>query len=261
MRFPSTRRRQRATQPLDRATIAPATLRVVHPPAGSSVAALPQLIVLASVAFVVVACGLPLDGVPAAGASASVVVPASAAIASLPAAASADVAATPRDVVPDDAASPAITPPAAAVPERRSPHTLPPCSGTSGNLDFYLAVAEAVDWTVLCPVLPDGWFVEAGTYRLAGGGWLDITYRGPGGARLQLREGAFCAEPTGCVPEGSEVDEVAVGPLPGRLIATDDGRWAAVVDRGAQRSWLVAAAGVDEATFRALAGSLVAVAS
>lgn len=133
------------------------------------------------------------------------------------------------------------------------------CSGSPENRDFYLAVAEAVDWTVLCPVLPDGWFVESGTYRLAGGGWLEIAYRGPAGARIRLREGGFCPDASGCVPSGVEVEDVAVGPLVGRLIATDDGGWAVVVDRGAQRSWLFEGSGIDEATFRSLAGALVEV--
>jgi len=133
------------------------------------------------------------------------------------------------------------------------------CSGSPENRDFYLAVAEAVDWRVLCPVLPDGWFVESGTYRLAGGGWLEITYRGPAGARIRLREGGFCPDASGCVPSGVEVEDVAVGPLVGRLIATDDGGWAVVVDRGAQRSWLLEGSGIDEATFRSLAGALAEV--
>lgn len=133
------------------------------------------------------------------------------------------------------------------------------CSGSPENRDFYLAVAEAVDWTVLCPVLPDGWFVESGTYRLAGGGWLEIAYRGPAGARIRLREGGFCPDASGCAPSGVEVEDVTVGPLVGRLIATDDGGWAVVVDRGAQRSWLFEGSGIDEATFRSLAGALVEV--
>lgn len=133
------------------------------------------------------------------------------------------------------------------------------CSGSPENRDFYLAVAEAVDWTVLCPVLPDGWFVESGTYRLAGGGWLEIAYRGPAGARLRLREGAFCPETSGCVPAGTEIADVSVGTLAGRLIATGDGGWAVVVDRGAQRSWLLEGAGLDEATFRSVVAQLVVV--
>ena len=64
------------------------------------------------------------------------------------------------------------------------------CSGTAENKDFYAAAAAAVQWTVYCPVLPKGWFVVTGRYRLAGGGRLEISYRGPSGASFTLREGA-----------------------------------------------------------------------
>lgn len=49
------------------------------------------------------------------------------------------------------------------------------CSGSDKNRDFYASMAAAVEWTVYCPVLPDEWFVRDGQYRLAGGGWLEIT--------------------------------------------------------------------------------------
>ena len=50
-----------------------------------------------------------------------------------------------------------------------------------------------------------GWFVEAGQYRLAAGGRLAIAYRGPGGARFSLDEGAWCTDGSGCVPAGTEI--------------------------------------------------------
>jgi len=176
-----------------------------------------------------------------------------------------------RTPAPTDPPAGAPTPDAASAtgePESEpTPHSLATpgpaarCAGSAENQDFFLAVAEAVDWTVLCPVLPDGWFVETGTYRLAGGGWLEIAYRRGAQARLQLREGAFCPDTAGCVPGGVDADLVPVGPLEGTLVATDAGGWAAVVDRGAPLSWLVEGSGMDEETFRAIVGALAVVAA
>lgn len=172
-----------------------------------------------------------------------------------------DAPSTPAGSVPAGSASSPDPAPIATAPSPGppSPGTAAACAGSPENRDFYLAVAEAVEWTVLCPVLPDGWFVDSGTYRLAGGGWLEIAYRGPAGARIRLREGGFCPDASGCVPSGVEVGDVPLGTLAGRLIATDDGGWAVVVDRGAQRSWLLEGSGLAEDVFRSLAAGLAVV--
>jgi len=133
------------------------------------------------------------------------------------------------------------------------------CSGNDGNRDFFAAVAEAVSWDVYCAALPDGWFVESGTYRLSAGGWMEVGYRGPGSARFVLREGAFCQEGGDCVPVGTEVGAASFGDREGTLVAADDGSWAVTVDRGASLAWLATGSGLDEATFRGYAEALVLV--
>ncbi len=135
------------------------------------------------------------------------------------------------------------------------------CTGSDENRDFFASMAAAVDWTVYCPVLPDGWFVEDGQYRLAGGGWLDISYDGPGDARLVLRQGAFCGTADGCVPQGADAGETTFGDRAATVIATTDGGWAAVVDRGGTPSWLLVVRGLDEARARGIAADLRAVGS
>jgi hypothetical protein len=133
------------------------------------------------------------------------------------------------------------------------------CSGSAENQDFFADAAAAVEWTVYCPVLPDGWFVVTGRYRLAGGGRLEISYRGPGGASFTLREGAFCGDPDGCIPAGSELGGAAFGDRNGTMIAADDGSWAIVVDAGANPSWLLVAEVASEEAARKIGQSLVAV--
>jgi hypothetical protein len=117
-------------------------------------------------------------------------------------------------------------------------------------------MAAAVDWTVYCPVLPDGWFVQDGHYRLAGGGWMEISYDGPGETSFVLRQGAFCASGDGCVPGGRSIGDVPFGDRTGTLSATDDGGWSIVAERGATNSWLLILHGLDEAAARAIAADL-----
>jgi hypothetical protein len=143
--------------------------------------------------------------------------------------------------------------------ESAGPDPAAACSGDDKNRAFFADAAAALTWTVYCASLPAGWFVDAGEYRKAGGGRLEISYRGPSGTRLELHEGAFCADGSGCVPSGTESGDAAFGDQTGTLVATDDGGWAVVVDEGAALSWLAVGKGLNEATFRAITDALTAV--
>jgi hypothetical protein len=156
-----------------------------------------------------------------------------------------------------DSASPGSQAPGASASAGTGPAAA--CSGTDKNREFFQTAAAAVNWTVYCAVLPAGWFVDSGTYRGSGGGWLQIAYKGPGGARLELREGAFCSAADGCVPPGSDAGGAAFGDRTGTLVKLDSGGWAVVVDRGKPVSWLAVGTGLDQATFQQLAGALAIV--
>ena len=131
------------------------------------------------------------------------------------------------------------------------------CTGTDSNREFFAKVAATVDWAVYCPSLPARWSVDAGQYRLAGGGRLHIVYQGPGGARFELSEGAFCDSADGCVPAGSDAGSAAFGDRTGTLVNATDGSFALVVDRGAAVSWLAIGTGLDVETFKSFAADLV----
>jgi hypothetical protein len=88
---------------------------------------------------------------------------------------------------------------------------------------------------------------------------MEIVYRGPGGARFGLQEGAFCREDGDCVPNGTDVGAAAFGDREGTLVAADDGSWAITVDRGLSPSWLATGSGLDEAAFRAHAEAVALV--
>ena len=156
--------------------------------------------------------------------------------------------------VPSDAPTPsasatADTGPAAA------------CSGSADNRAFYANLAASVSWDVYCAVLPRGWFVSAGSYRLANGGKLVISYKGPAGATLTLSEGAFCTDGSGCVPSGTESGPASFGAMDGTLVATDAGGYAIVVAKGENPSWLMTTGGLDQATTVALGQALARVGS
>jgi hypothetical protein len=204
------------------------------------------------VAVLLVACNdtaAPTPSTPAA--SASAVAPATEPLTSEEPPASEEPSSPTETATPpvDEPSSSASTGPGAAAA----------CSGSDKNRDFFRAAASALSWTVYCAVLPAGWFVDTGQYRQAGGGWVEIAYRGPGGARLELHEGAFCAEGDGCVPPGTELGDAPFGDRTGTLVALDDGGFALVVDRGEKVSWLAIGTGVDEATFRKIAAALAPV--
>ena len=118
----------------------------------------------------------------------------------------------------------------------------------------------AFDWSVYCAVLPARWFVanRAATGRPAGAGWRSST-EGPGGARFELHEGAFCADADGCVPGGPDAGSAAFGDQSGTLVTGGDGRYAVVVDRGDAISWLAIGEGLDVETFKDLAATLLRV--
>jgi hypothetical protein len=134
------------------------------------------------------------------------------------------------------------------------------CSGNDANRAFYANLARSVSWQVFCAVLPKGWFVSSGLYRLANGGKLLISYKGPGGATLSLSEGAFCADGSGCVPAGSDAGDAAFGSLSGTLVTVDAGGFAIVAARGQTPSWLMVTQGLDQATTVSLGAALAEVA-
>ena len=127
------------------------------------------------------------------------------------------------------------------------------CTGTPENQEFYASVASAVDWPVYCPALPAGWFVQSGSYRLAGGARLEISYRGPRGAHIDLKEGAFCSSSDGCVPDGTDAGTAAFGDRQGDLVSVGADSWAISDDAGSNPSWLLSGTGLSEDEFRTIA--------
>lgn len=218
-----------------------------------------RLSILVAIAILVAACGAsgptstPTRAPAASGAASSATAPATVAPGDSP-------SAGPGESQPADSATPAASADASAEPSASTASTAADaCTGSQANREFFVNVSAAVNWPVLCAVLPKAWFVSAGSYRLANGGKLLISYKGPGGATLALSEGAFCLDASGCVPSGTDAGDAALGSRTGTFVQLADGGFAIVVDRGAALSWLLVTHGLDDATTKALGAALVEV--
>jgi len=137
------------------------------------------------------------------------------------------------------------------------------CAGSAENRDFFAAAAQAFTWDVYCPVLPADWFVDTGSFRLADGGTLVVAYKGPGGERIELQEGAYCTTGgSACSPRDHDLGTAPFGDLRGELVSlgpdVSDG-FAIYVDPGAAPSWAITGTGMDRAAFQAIAAALLRV--
>lgn len=151
------------------------------------------------------------------------------------------------------------TPSGSAGPSPTAPSTASVCSGAKDTPDFYESFAGAVNFPVYCAVLPAGWSLVAGTYHLANGGHITISFRRRAdSATFELDEGSFCADNSGCVPSGTAAGSGPFGDLSGSLVQTSSG-FALVVAKGEKPSWLATGNGLDQASFLALTAALHAI--
>jgi hypothetical protein len=212
---------------------------------------LPLLVVLALASA---ACA----GGPAEGSPSSVVATDPAAVPTIGSVASGPVAPSSDELELESDAATTASPDPTEAPSSGPVGAAMDCTGTAENRTFYESVSVAVAWTVYCPVLPSGWYVDQGSYRLADGGRLVISYRGPGGAHITLSEGNWCTDGSGCAPGGADAGTAAFGDRDGALLA-DGSRYVIAVDPGSAVSWQLVSDGLDEATVRAFGAALIAV--
>lgn len=125
---------------------------------------------------------------------------------------------------PEPSAAPSASPePSASAGASPSPDATG-CSGSAENREFYAKAADTLPFDVYCADLPSGWSLVTASYRSAGGGKLEISYKGPGGATFVLRQGPdACTGVDGCPPSGSTLGEASFGDRAGTLLDTDAG--------------------------------------
>ena len=139
------------------------------------------------------------------------------------------------------------------------------CSGSAENRDFLAAAAQAVQWPVYCAVLPAGWFIESGSWRLRNGGQLHVSYKGPGGARLVLQEGSYCTSGvSACTSRNRELGTADFSDRRGTLVDLGPNQpadgYAIYVNPGiTPPSWSLTGTGLEQAVFVEVAAGLVRV--
>jgi hypothetical protein len=143
-------------------------------------------------------------------------------------------------------------------PPSDEPGSADACSGTDNNRDFYADAAHALAFDVYCPVLPRGWFVDEGEYQLRGGGLLQISYKGPAGAVLDLLERGPCQAGDDCLPAGTQEGTAMFGNRSAELVAKEDGSLM-VVAEAPDGQWWISGTRVDEASLTEIAADLVLV--
>jgi hypothetical protein len=112
---------------------------------------------------------------------------------------------------------------------------------------------------VYCAVLPAGWSVDAGSYHLASGGQMVISYKTATGSHLELREGHWCTDsPSACAPNDADIGPANFGDQAGEVMALDGG-FVLYVGAGQNPSWTATGTGLDEATFRQVCGDVALV--
>ena len=220
---------------------------------------LPLLLLVALAVSACISSGTPAastaQGSPVASAGASQAASASASPAESVAAAPTATATASPSPTPEPTPSPTDEAGASASPGAEG--SVDGCTGTDDNRAFFAKAATNLDWPVYCAVLPARWFVSTGSYSRASGGKLEISYKGPNGARFELHEGAFCAAADGCVPAGEDAGSALFGDQNATLVHLDDGRIAAVVARGDRPSWLAIGGGLDDAAFQSMTSALI----
>jgi len=207
----------------------------------------PRLLALIGVAALVAACGVTPSPSPVTSPSPFPSAASSAPSTEAPSASASGGASSVPSVGPDESASPQVSEtPLPTVSPSPGPGSADACSGTAENRDFYAALAASVAWDVYCAVLPPGWFVESGSYRLSNGGQLSITYRGPDGARLVVREGSYCAGLPDCIPSGTDAGSARFGERDARLLDLGNGSLLVVVaSAGGDVDWQATGSGMD----------------
>lgn len=154
---------------------------------------------------------------------------------------------------PTDRPSPTPRPTLAAVPSTS-------CSGSVDNQSFFGQAARAMSWDVYCPSLATSWYVTAGKYEESGGGWLKITWAGPGGATLQIAEGAFCTSGAdACGPKTGQLGNAYFGDLAGSLDSVSGGL-AIYVNPGTARAYSIVGTGLSQSDFVAVGAAMLKVA-
>lgn len=161
--------------------------------------------------------------------------------------------------------TPEATPEASgATPGATSSSAATECAGGS-DPTFFVSAANGLPFDVYCPVLAANWYVAAGGGEWRGGTdqWLQISYKGPGGAQFTLQEGAFCTGGLSlCSSHDSVIGPASFGDLAGSLDAlgpTDSYGYAVYIGAGTRQGYTISGMGMSQDAFTAIAAGFIKV--
>ena len=171
---------------------------------------------------------------------------------------SSDVSAAATPSVPATDAGPGPTAPPPAAPVSYTTCTV---RGALDQAFWSKAAHAATTYDVYCPVLSSGWLVREGTYQGGAAGQVDMSWKGPDGAILEITEGSFCTtDADTCSPHVSVVGPVTLGDRLGLLDVLSGGGLAVYVSPGTAKAYTVTGSGISQAAFISIAAELVKVA-
>lgn len=126
---------------------------------------------------------------------------------------------------------PPTTPPTAAPTTAPSAGPTSPasfCTGGAANQPEFVKAAKTLKFAVYCATLGKGWGLTSSPgmswAATKSGGWITITYKGPGTAKVDVAEGSFClTSALVCAPNTGNIGTGSFGGLSGALDSTTDG--------------------------------------
>lgn len=154
---------------------------------------------------------------------------------------------------PTDTPTPSPSPTPTPAPTSRAAA----CTGAAANKAFFAEAAAKLHFGVYCAVLPKGWYLSAGNYKLTEGGALDATYK-KGGATLNLLEGTWCTGgAAGCWGWWPVIATVRFAGLSGQLFqGGTSSTWAVTANLGSAPAYEMAVYGVSKSQAVAFAAAM-----
>jgi hypothetical protein len=161
---------------------------------------------------------------------------------------------------PTPAASETPTPAASETPTPAPTATSPAagCTGTAEHQAFFAEAASLLGFDVYCAVLPSGWWLQAASYVLPDGGYLEVEYKNTSGVSFVLREGKWCPPDKVCVAVGPLIGTASFGGLGGDLYLNNTA-YTLRVGTSANPRYLMVGSGMTQAQFTAWAAALIVV--
>jgi hypothetical protein len=170
----------------------------------------------------------------------------------------------PTDLPVAPTAGASATTSATASPPVASTGPASACTGTPANQAFFVEAASRVRFDVYCAALPSGWYLNSGDYKTAGGGQVTVQYKGPGGATIEIAEGAYCTtSAVTCSGHVSSLGNASFGDMAGGLALTSASpvTYAVYVAPGTARGYGMSGTGMGQPAFVAYAAAMVKVAA